>query len=561
MSAACAKNHPVPVVLGYIAVPAETHKIGVRRSQSLIAQTKESFTELVVGSYDPSYGKHRDIPLHAMGFANHQNTPPPPVASPFPLPVKSASPSPNHALLSDENFQGYFSAEHSDDDLEESIDKAFNSPESSPPSVMRSRDWSVPFAGNPFQNGRETLVYGGKLSTKQRCSRRNDSPAVKMNRGRLGELEIMRSSSAIDANVFEPTATAFTVYSTPSCDSTRPLIRIHSPASKSDPSLPIEGLSPRVTMKVDWITNAATGLAQYEPELSEEGIGGTYFLKNAGGYRVAVFKPSDEEPLSVNNPKRLQANVSDRSSIALKGVPIGEGCLREVAASLLDHGLFAGVPDTRLATVRDSHQIRCGSLQKYIHDVDCSSWDIGPKKFSTDQIHRIGILDLRLYNCDRHGGNILVTLSGDLVPIDHAYCIPSDQHLDDLSWFEWLNWPQSKLHFAEAILEYIKTINITHDAALLRSLGLSEDSIRTMKASSICLKIGAKKGLNLYQIGSMFVPPKPGFPSKFSLCYKAAFERATSQCGGKQKAKLMPDRFDKLLFKHLSSLFEDKKSI
>lgn len=58
------------------------------------------------------------------------------------------------------------------------------------------------------------------------------------------------------------------------------------------------------------------------------------------------------------------------------------------------------------------------------------------------QVHKIAVLDLRLVNTDRHGGNVLFkrTPQGlQLTPIDHGYCLPA-------SWqdvtLEWLFWPQ-----------------------------------------------------------------------------------------------------------------------
>lgn len=35
------------------------------------------------------------------------------------------------------------------------------------------------------------------------------------------------------------------------------------------------------------------------------------------------------------------------------------------------------------------------------------------------------LLDIRLFNADRHVGNILVSDSYELVPIDHGFCLPS----------------------------------------------------------------------------------------------------------------------------------------
>jgi len=44
--------------------------------------------------------------------------------------------------------------------------------------------------------------------------------------------------------------------------------------------------------------------AGQEPELCEDGVNGTYFLKNKHGKRIAVFKPQDEEGNSFHNPKK-----------------------------------------------------------------------------------------------------------------------------------------------------------------------------------------------------------------------------------------------------------------
>jgi hypothetical protein len=33
---------------------------------------------------------------------------------------------------------------------------------------------------------------------------------------------------------------------------------------------------------------------------------------------------------------------------------------------------------------------------------------MGTSRFSTSDVHRIGILDIRLFNTDRHAGNMLV---------------------------------------------------------------------------------------------------------------------------------------------------------
>ena len=52
------------------------------------------------------------------------------------------------------------------------------------------------------------------------------------------------------------------------------------------------------------VKSVSRGLtAEQEPEAALEGMGGTYFMCNENGRKVAILKPCDEEPLAPNNPK------------------------------------------------------------------------------------------------------------------------------------------------------------------------------------------------------------------------------------------------------------------
>ncbi len=39
---------------------------------------------------------------------------------------------------------------------------------------------------------------------------------------------------------------------------------------------------------------------------------------------------------------------------------------------------------------------------------ECDTSEMGTSRFSASDVHRIGILDIRLFNTDRHAGNMLV---------------------------------------------------------------------------------------------------------------------------------------------------------
>jgi phosphatidylinositol 4-kinase type 2 len=231
----------------------------------------------------------------------------------------------------------------------------------------------------------------------------------------------------------------------------------------------------------------------FKPVLSLDGSAGTYFLHDTRKQRVAVFKPADEEPYAENNPRGYLQQPGQPMRLR-DGVDPGHACIREVAAFLLDHDSFSGVPMTTLAEARHpafntngsrlkvseggaaigAHSLlgsmmltspsstsslttyaadradrasKAGSFQEFIR-VECTMDDISPSKISVEEVHKIAILDIRILNADRNAANLLVRRRYDnneleLVPIDHGYCLRS---VADVSWMDWcwLDWPQSK---------------------------------------------------------------------------------------------------------------------
>lgn len=170
---------------------------------------------------------------------------------------------------------------------------------------------------------------------------------------------------------------------------------------------------------------------------------------------------------AINNPKgRTPGSSSDlsgssgsslsgssRGSEGLRrGTKPGEGAVREVAAYVLDHGHFSGVPPTALVSAYVSEDsssgtggaVKVGSLQQFVEsEGDCE--ERGYSGFPVQEVHKIAVLDLRLANADRNAGNILArripvgsgAQTWELIPIDHGYCLPAS--FEDLS-FEWMYW-------------------------------------------------------------------------------------------------------------------------
>jgi len=253
-----------------------------------------------------------------------------------------------------------------------------------------------------------------------------------------------------------------------------------------------------------------------KPQLIEDCTGGTYIVKDAQGNNIGIFKPVDEEPYAPGNPKGFIGDSLHVQSKMKKGIPVGESCVRECIAYLLDRDSFAGVPHTVVLRILDTSyecgqlelNFKSGSFQRFIPDAT-SAEDYGPSDFPVPDVHRIGIMDIRLVNTDRHTGNILITESDrgelHLIPIDHAYILPHFHCLDEVN-HEWLFWPQAKKPFGEEELKFIEGLDPEADAVMVTtSYQLARPYILTLMIGTFVLKIGSKKGLTLYQIGRLFI--------------------------------------------------------
>ncbi|KAK8488696.1 hypothetical protein V6N13_042342 [Hibiscus sabdariffa] len=262
-----------------------------------------------------------------------------------------------------------------------------------------------------------------------------------------------------------------------------------------------------------------------DPLPVHSGLGGAYYFRNPRGESVAIVKPTDEEPFAPNNPKGFVGKALGQPGLK-HSVRVGETGFREVVAYLLDYGHFANVPPTAL--VKITHSVfnvndgvngnkplkknlvsKIASFQQFItHDFDAS--DHGTSSFPVSAVHRIGILDIRIFNTDRHAGNLLVRkLDGigrfgqvELIPIDHGLCLP--ETLED-PYFEWIHWPQASKPFSDDELEYIEKLDPIKDCEMLRRElpMIREACLRVLVLCTIFLKEAAAFGLCLAEIGEM----------------------------------------------------------
>eukprot|EP01105_Mastigella_eilhardi_P013681 TRINITY_DN3111_c0_g3_i1.p1 TRINITY_DN3111_c0_g3~~TRINITY_DN3111_c0_g3_i1.p1 ORF type:complete len:420 (+),score=81.04 TRINITY_DN3111_c0_g3_i1:889-2148(+) len=297
------------------------------------------------------------------------------------------------------------------------------------------------------------------------------------------------------------------------------------------------------------------GAPKYSPKLLEDGSGGTYLLHSARNMNLAVFKPMAEEPGAPCNPRPTAKVRTPRRD----GFVPGEGALKEVLAFLIDKEHFAGVPPTVLMEMGWPGKPRqLGSVQQFVEHGGMCAWDVGPQGFSADEVHAIALLDLRLCNTDRHGGNILLAPASysptaslrairrgeayqndeeagenededesegesedeyagaedddsprqfrrqvRLVPIDHGYCLPSYPHLGEL-WFEWMTWPQCRKPLSTRAQHYIASLDERADAELALAMGLlNEGSAVTLCIGTMLVKHGAAAGLTIQEMASI----------------------------------------------------------
>ncbi|KAG6602943.1 Phosphatidylinositol Kinase (PIK-E3) [Phytophthora cinnamomi] len=249
-----------------------------------------------------------------------------------------------------------------------------------------------------------------------------------------------------------------------------------------------------------------TGLqARVAPVPIEDCTGGVYYLRTKNRRLTAVFKPADEEAYAPNNPK--QFHKPEQSS----------------SVSGMRHGIS---PDFHYQASEAPHR-KTGALQAYIPHRDTAD-DIGTTLFSTADVHAIAVLDIRLANQDRHGGNILVvepattvtqtgsvvvtkSLAGkkvSLVPIDHGACLPRVSALSETS-FMWVLWPQAKQPFSSAALEYIAALDANHDLQILQDnlpadYHLEREAALTLLVCTILLKFCALDlDMTAYDIGML----------------------------------------------------------
>lgn len=366
----------------------------------------------------------------------------------------------------------------------------------------------------------------------------------------------------------------------------------------------------------------------YSPKLCESGVGGTYFMHDEYNRTVGVFKPHDEEMGCLNNPKGFTPKTpSFKEYNVCRGAEAGEAAFRECAAYILDHEHFSGVPATGLVVCSHptfsnglsfNDNFKIGSFQEFKeHDFDAE--DISSVKyqqFPVHEVHKIAILDIRLLNTDRHGGNILVKanrsransredvfsdsdsddtrnenelmfkmdledddetdepgflpqspstmLEYSLIPIDHGYTLPSTiSGLTDL-WFEWLKWPQAKIPFGVEEQRYIDRLNPDEDIAILKhKFGdlIKSDCYKVLRITTMWLKVASHAGLTPYTIGHALCRKHVESHSLLEKMTLEAQQQLDCDASGTRKARQMDPVADEAYLAEGEQIFFDELQV
>ncbi|RHY75567.1 hypothetical protein DYB34_014103 [Aphanomyces astaci] len=193
-------------------------------------------------------------------------------------------------------------------------------------------------------------------------------------------------------------------------------------------------------------------------------------------------------------------------------------------AFFADVDAFARVPPTALAFSKheefNSDAKKLGSFQAYCPH-DCSAEDMGSSSFDVDDVHAIACLDIRLFNQDRHAGNLLVqrsTSAGEpsqltLVPIDHGCCLPELEHMDETT-FAWMQWPQAKLPFSAKIKAYVASLDsFAQVETMKQSIRPPAKALATLHVGTLLLKKCVAMGLTAFEMGQLLVRSSLAMPS------------------------------------------------
>jgi len=104
-----------------------------------------------------------------------------------------------------------------------------------------------------------------------------------------------------------------------------------------------------------------------------------------------------------------------------------------------------------------------------------------------------------------HGCSSQFTDQITLIPIDHAYTLPDTLCLEE-DYLCWLAWPQAARPCVPEVLDYVRSLDVEHDARMLAehpTLHIRPECLRLFKVAGITLQKALDRGFTLRDVGLM----------------------------------------------------------
>lgn len=271
----------------------------------------------------------------------------------------------------------------------------------------------------------------------------------------------------------------------------------------------------------------------------QSGWGGVYRVLDAKGNIIAAFKPDDERNWGPNNrdPEHRRAELTDEDIYFRQVTSFEQGKVaqKQFLANLLEDDSTARAPRGAIIELESDQffnptegddppkaQRKVGFLQEWIPNAKplstlhpaAEGHSTPPEtafvfrnhpvlaKVPLDEFQKVGILDILLFNEDRHAGNVLVTRDAKgnphLVPIDHDAILPVQPKV----MRGLLTNKRAKEPFSKKSLAFLKQLDPEYVAALAEKLKLPKSAIVNTQALALVLKKFAAAGLTLADISA-----------------------------------------------------------
>jgi len=224
------------------------------------------------------------------------------------------------------------------------------------------------------------------------------------------------------------------------------------------------------------------------PVSIEAGQTGAVYALEAGGEKIAVFKPIAGEQF---NRKSLDA---------------GKGAVREEAVYLVDRicDSKAAVPVTSRATISvNGEENVSGSVQAFVNGAlgfieDFAmprSLDKACEFVTIEEAEALALLDMRVFNMDRHTGNLLLLRHEKphgLGPIDHGCCLPPWWCLSEAIFEAWQSWPQLQCEPSASgrCLARMCHEKLPQTVQAVKGVGLDDASVLTLRICTSLVAVG-----------------------------------------------------------------------